>query len=207
MILGLCVTVLGKPCKTFHCSYRKKEYASAQESGSNPLKISALIITMDAHDMYRLGMISKSELKRRQQERARAQFEMMENCDNGNFFPAQFHGMLLHCRSWGLLWRKPMLKESLWSFSIRNAGGIITGVGTAQLSLGLWFCLGIGISAIVLGALTATGFCVDECCCSISAEQDSNPVEVQREGTLGSPATSHQPYWVSELWQQYISTP
>ena len=132
MILGLCVTVLGKPCKTFHCSYRKKEYASAQESGSNPLKISALIITMDAHDMYRLGMISKSELKRRQQERARAQFEMMENCDNGNFFPAQFHGMLLHCRSWGLLWRKPMLKESLWSFSIRNAGGIITGVGTAQ---------------------------------------------------------------------------
>ena len=36
--------------------------------------------------MYRLGMISKSELKRRQQERARAQFEMMENCDNGNFF-------------------------------------------------------------------------------------------------------------------------
>ena len=42
--------------------------------------------------MYRLGMISKSELKRRQQERARAQFEMMENCGNGNFFPRNFMG-------------------------------------------------------------------------------------------------------------------
>ena len=55
-------------------------------------------MTMDAHDMYRLGMISKSELKTRQQERARAQFEMMENCDNGNFFACNFMaGMLLHC--------------------------------------------------------------------------------------------------------------
>lgn len=70
-------------------------------------------------------------------------------------------------------------------------GGIITGVGATQS----WpFCLGIGISAIVLGALTATGLCVDQCGCSISAEQDSNAVEAQPEGTLGSPAITHQPH-------------
>lgn len=45
---------------------------------------------MNEYDMYRLGMISKSELKRRQQERARAISETIENCDNGNF-PPQFH--------------------------------------------------------------------------------------------------------------------
>ena len=55
----------------------------------------------------------------------------------------------------------------------------MTAVGAAQS----WpFCLGIGISAIVLGALTATGLCVDEFCCS-----DSNPEEVPPGVTLGSP--------------------
>ena len=48
--------------------------------------------------------------------------------------------------------------------------------------------VGIGISAIVLGALTATGLCVDEFCCS-----DSNPEEVPPGVTLGSPAVIYQP--------------
>ena len=35
---------------------------------------------------------------------------------------------------------------------------------------------------------------VDECCCSNSAERNSNPVEAQPEGTLGSAVTIHQPH-------------
>ena len=64
-------------------------------------------------------------------------------------------------------------------------GGIVTGGGAARS----WpFCLGIGVLAIVLGALTATGLCVDEFCCS-----DSNPEEVPPGVTLGSPAVIYQP--------------
>ena len=43
---------------------------------------------MDPQDLNRLHMIPKRELlKSRQEERTRAQLEMMENCDNENFSP------------------------------------------------------------------------------------------------------------------------
>ena len=83
-----------------------------------------------------------------------------------------------------------MQKESLWSFSIRNVlrRDHDWSWCSSVLAFLPWNRVGIGISAIVLGALTATGLCVDEFCCS-----DSNPEEVPPGVTLGSPAVIYQP--------------
>lgn len=147
---------------------------------------------MDPQDLNRLHMIPKRELlKRRQEERTRAQLEMMENCDNGNFSPAiSVLGCCCIAEAGGCFEENPCKKKASGaSVSGMFYGGIVTGGGAARS----WpFCLGIGISAIVLGALTATGLCVDECYCSNSAERNSNPVEAQPEGTLGSAVTIHQ---------------
>lgn len=107
---------------------------------------------MNEYDMYRLGMISKSESKRRQQERARAISETIENCDNGNFSPAiSCLGCCCIAEAGGCFEENPCKKKASGaSVSGMFYGGIITGVGATQS----WpFCLGIGTSAIVLGCV------------------------------------------------------
>ena len=132
-------------------------------------------------ELYRLGMISKSEYDRR----VRAEIERTEKCNKEVLLPL--------CSCLACCWiAEPCCEENPCKKKASGAsvsgmfyGGIMTGVGAARS----WpFCLGIGISAITLGALTATGLCVDKFCCS-----DSNPEEVPPRVTLGSPAVIYQP--------------
>lgn len=81
-------------------------------------------------------------------------------------------------------------KVSAASLSGMFYGAILTGLGATKS----WpFCLGTGITAIALGALVATGLCVQDLGCLDSAERDSNPVEVSPGVFLGPPAVIHQP--------------
>ena len=135
-------------------------------------------MTYEDKELYRVHMISRREYERR----VRAETEMDEKCFR------EFCSQHVAC-----CWiAEPCCEENPCKKKASGAsvsgmfyGGIVTGGGAARS----WpFCLGIGISAIVLGALTATGLCVDEFCCS-----DSNPEEVPPGVTLGSPAVIYQP--------------
>ena len=128
--------------------------------------------------LYREGMISASEYEKRQKimaENAETLFKMMscfcfaEGCCEGN-----------PCKQ----------KACAASLSGMFYGAILTGLGATES----WpCCLGTGITAIVLGALTATGLCVDDFGCLDSAERDSNPVEVPPGVIRDPPAVIHQP--------------
>ena len=138
-------------------------------------------MTYEDKELYRVHMISRREYERR----VRAETEVHEKCVEGFCF--------LLCSCLACCWiAEPCCEENPCKKKASGAsvsgmfyGGIMTGGGAARS----WpFCLGIGVSAIVLGALTATGLCVDEFCCS-----DSNPEEVPPGVTLGSPAVIYQP--------------
>lgn len=167
------------PCHPPCRSVREKEYALKRQK-VEILQYFYIMINRD-RELYRFGMISKSEYERR----VRAENERAEKCKKEVWEPL--------CSCLACCWiAEPCWQENPWkkkacaaSVSGMFYGGIMTGVGAARS----WpFCLGTGISAIVLGVLTATGLCVDEFCCS-----DSNPVEVPSGVTLGSPAVIYQP--------------
>ena len=150
------------------------------------------IMTTRQHDldMYRVGMISKGELDKREQERIREQIETVENCKKGIYPP--IISLLGCCCIADLCFEEEPCKKSACGASLSGMfyGAVLTGVSAANS----WPCgLGTGISAIVLGALTATGLCADKFCCSDFAAPESNPAGVPPGVTLGSPAIIYQP--------------
>ena len=92
--------------------YVKRNRLKAPESGNTPVLFYHVIRTQ--------GIVSvthdyEDRIWKKGQSR---DWSARQVCWRVLFPPVFMPGMLLDC--WTLLWRKPMQKESLWSFSIRN---------------------------------------------------------------------------------------